>query len=168
MGFIIPFKIDYIHLEPRNYFGNIIANGFIFFGGVSLLILLIVIDSIKKKSYKSSLVLSPFCIVAIYITIASTQCKPNYIDIAVYHNDEKVDNKLVFQYFEVGIGGNPRSRALLTANELAPIRKIQVLDENLIPDSLKYLEGATQSLFPKSLIIENKLYLFEKFNDRYK
>ena len=168
LGFLFSEQIDYVHLEPRNHVLNIIADGFIFFLGISLLLIVIIRNSFKNNSYIFSIVLSPFLIIAIIITFSCTQCMPNYIDVAVYHNDKKSDNKLVFQYFETGIGGNPHARALITDNVSAPIRKIQILNEKLFPDSLLNIEGATRSRFPKTLRVDSNLYLFEKFNDMCK
>lgn len=53
--------------------------------------------------------------------------KPFYKDALIYQNKHNPQEKLIIQYYQTGIGGNPQKRIIKTSNMEAAIRDIETI-----------------------------------------
>jgi len=84
-------------------------------------------------------------------------------DRIIYQNSVNESEKLIFQYYEVGIGGNPRWKAIRTKNISEPIRRIK----NVNIDALREKVGIGEFSFKleklqKKIDLNNDLFELEK------
>ena len=96
----------------------------------------------------------------------TTGLYPQYSDCAIYKAKEN-EEKLIIQYYETGVTGNPKKRLIKVKNEYAAIRPYTLLEDSLLPDSLTLLTKDWKNSVPKVLIIENEMYELERMIDPY-
>ena len=127
------------NIEPRNIFAQILVDGFIpftlFIIGFIILFIYGLGSFFHKRYLKGFLITAASGLMLLFLSFWAALF---YREIGIFKEDRiiyssKKDNskKLVFQYYETGVTGNPNWRSILIHGLEGGFRRFEVLDINL-------------------------------------
>jgi hypothetical protein len=166
----IYFPFGYINKwsqEPRSKLMIALDNGGLFWGVLTFIFLLATIALFIHKRYVK-LLLSTLVLLCsatmFYFSVVDLQ--PYYKDIAVFQNEDNKQEKLIIQYYETGITGNPQKRMIKTKNMESAIRDIETIPVPAVIDTLYSYWDIKESL-PKLYVDKQDTFLLKEVLSLY-
>jgi hypothetical protein len=130
-----------INIEIRNVFYQVVLGGYIAQFSFILIVLLFFIRGflfLTEKKWAKGIIL--ILITGFFLMICLLSLM--FIrDIGVFKEDliiyQNQNEKIIYQYFETGITGNPRHRIILTTDDLnSGLRKFKLINEKEIKEEI--------------------------------
>lgn len=160
-----------INYEGRNVFWQLFIDGHLFyiiFIGFLLTLFVLGIQKLQEKRWGLGIVLtslSSLIFITLFLPVILAFRSLGYPnrDVLVYSNGEE---KIVVQYFETGVTGNPRFRAIQTTGDLSSsLRKIEkiTLRDKFILDFISSASWPTKCEWvPDVLEYKEEIYKISK------
>ena len=164
-------------IEPRSIFAQLILEGYIPFyliiSGLVLGFIAGIISLFEKKILAGiSIIIITSCLLLIMSMFAVFSIRDLGVfkqDKIIYRSGSISSQKIVFQYYETGVTGNPNWRSIIVQDIDASFRKIEDAKIDLNSQSGDYQSilsdhNINQELLPSLITVEGNSYILETVN----
>jgi hypothetical protein len=136
---------------------------FMLISATSFLLLILFTIRKNKELIIVFLIVTVFSLVLIYLFSLLDFGPQVKEDRIVYQNISNDSEKLIFQYYEVGITGNPRWKAIITNNISGNIKRIKNINIRPLREKIDVGDHSINlKKLPTSIELNNNLYALKK------